>query len=98
MKDMETWKQINRKLTSYFEICRCQRKLKSIVDSLLLIREKCNNQEFEFTGSEWLLLALLEKHSLITHGVNCEYPIIEEDQDFWKWLLILKNNPNLIDN
>lgn len=100
----ESWDAISIKLTSYFNICSCQRKLKTIVDNLLSIRKKCLDADNlgtprDFTGAEWLVLAILEqKHSSVTHGTNCEYPIIMENDPFWEWLDIVKNNPNLIDN
>ena len=34
----------------------------------------------------------------ITHGINCEYPTIIKDDDFWQWILEVKDNPNLEDN
>ena len=91
--------KIGAKLTSYFGICSCQRKLKSIIDNLENIKEKCLDRNYEFTGAEWLLIALIERNSnAITHGVNCEYPIINQDDPFWIWIDKVKNDPNLEDN
>lgn len=100
----EEWHRIGDTLTSFFGICNCQRKLKSIVDNLFFIYEKCNGNkdkvyEREFTGTEWLIIALLDKNSqAITHGTNCEYPIINKKNEFWKWIIEVKDNPNLEDN
>lgn len=102
--DNTEWHKIGDKLTGYFGICSCQRKLKSIIDNLYSIYEKCNGaqegtHERDFTGAEWLLIAILDKGSnLITHGINCEYPIINSDDEFWKWIIVVKDNPNLEDN
>lgn len=94
-----SWHEIGDKLTNYFGICPCQRKLKTIVDSLLSIKDKCLKQDFNFTGSEWLILAIMDKHSnSVLHGVNCEYPIINESDQLWIWLEEIKDNPNLTDN
>lgn len=106
-KELEEWYKIGNKLAAYLNICSCQRKLKSIVDNLVSIYEKCigayeGTHTRDFTGAEWLVLALLEnaemKPHLITHGINCEYPIINQEHEFWKWLLEIKDSPYLIDN
>lgn len=98
-KVYESWGQINKKLTSFMGICSCQRKLKSIINGLALIYEKGQTGEYPFDGNEWLLIALLEKHpdDIVTHGINCEYPIFREHA-FWDWVLETKDNPNLSDN
>ena len=93
------WHKIGDKLTSYFGICHCQRKLRSIILNLVSIKEKCIKRDFNFTGAEWLLIAIIEKNSnLITHGINCDHPIINENDPFWIWIDEVKNNPNLEDN
>jgi hypothetical protein len=97
--DIKEWHKIGNKLTRYFNICSCQRKLKSIIDNLASIKEKCQNEEYNFTGAEWLVIAMMDKSSdAITHGINCEYPIINKDDPFWIWIDEVKNNPNLEDN
>src|SRR5688572_32878637 len=101
-----TWKQINLVVTECVGIGGCQRKLKSIVDNLHSMYTRCiganeGTHEREFTGAEWLLIAIIEKHGkgeMITHGTNCEYPIIMKDHWFWKWLREVKDNPELSDN
>jgi hypothetical protein len=103
MVDSKEWCKIGDKLTNYFGICGCQRKLKSIIDNLYSIYDKCDydspNHKFEFTGAEWLLIAILDRSSnAITHGINCEYPILNKEDEFWKWILEVKDNPNLEDN
>jgi len=104
MVDNKEWHKIGNILTYYFGICRCQRKLKSIVDDLVRIKQKCIDANDlgtprDFTGAEWLLIAIIEsKSDAITHGTNCEYPIIMREDPFWKWLDKVKNNPNLEDN
>ena len=104
MVDNKEWHKIGDKLTNYFQICGCQRKLKSIIDSLLSIRKKCNDAyelgtPRDFTGAEWLLIAMIESRSeAICHGTNCEYPIIMNDDPFWIWLDEIKDSPNLEDN
>lgn len=98
INDIE-WNKIRVDLTNYFGICSCQRKLKTIVDNLVSIKEKCLNRNYDFTGAEWLVLALMDRNSIgIMHGVNCEYPIINEDDSFWIWIDEIKNNKNLVDN
>lgn len=103
-KELEEWHKIGNQLTSYFHICSCQRKLKSIIDNLYSIYEKCNGayegtHERDFTGAEWLLLAILEnKSTAVSHGVNCEYPIINKEDPFWMWIVEIKDSPYLSDN
>lgn len=102
--NINEWHKIGDTLTSYFGICNCQRKLKSIIDNLYSIYEKCNGahegtHERNFTGAEWLVIAMLDKNSnSVTHGTNCEYPIINKEDEFWKWIIETKDNPNLEDN
>lgn len=105
--DTQEWHKIGDYLTSYFKICSCQRKLKTIVDNLYEIYLKLkdyreNNTPLEFTGAEWLVLATLDAmyplKDAICHGINCEYPILLEDSEFWKWVIETKGNPNLEDN
>lgn len=97
--DIKEWHKIGNALTGYFGICNCQRKLKTIVDSLYDIYLKLEKRDFNFTGAEWILIAIMDRSSnAITHGVNCEYPILMKDDEFWKWLLEVRNNPNLEDN
>ncbi len=103
-KETNEWHKIGDKLTNYFGICSCQRKLKTIVDNLLSIKQKCidaydKETPRDFTGAEWLVIAQLDKYSTsITHGTNCEYPIINQDDDLWIWLNEIKDSPYLIDN
>lgn len=100
--ELEEWHKIGNKLTNYFGICSCQRKIKSIIDNLYSIYTKCNYEDpnRDFTGAEWLVIAMIDRYSKeeITHGVNCEYPIINENSEFWKWIIEVKNNPYLTDN
>jgi len=103
MKDIEKWQEIREKLTDYLGICGCQRKLKTIIDNLVSIHDKCigaynNTHERDFTGAEWLVIAMLNSGSdAIIHAINCEYPIINEDDKFWKWILEIKDSPYLED-
>jgi hypothetical protein len=98
-KNDAEWFEIRERLTSYFGICQCQRKLKSIVENLVSIKEKCVDKNYDFTGAEWLVIAMMDKHSnAIMHGVNCEYPIIDKDDPFWLWIDKIKDSPNLSDN
>lgn len=100
----ESWHEISEKLANYFQICSCQRKIKSIVDNLLAIKKKCIDAyeldtPRDFTGAEWLIIAQLDSFSnSVTHGINCEYPIINKHDEFWVWLDKIKDNKNLIDN
>jgi len=104
IQNIEEWHEIGDKLTGYFNICSCQRKIKTIVDNLLSIKQKCNDAfengtERNFTGAEWLLIAIIDKNSdAISHGINCEYPIIINDDPLWLWLEEIKDNPNLVDD
>jgi hypothetical protein len=100
--DDKEWDKISYKLTNYLGICGCQRKLKSIIDVLVRIYDKGQAGEHNWTPEEYLILAMLDSRGLITHGVNCEYPIIlhmtRNDDDFWEWVNSVKDNPNLDDN
>lgn len=58
------WNKIRVDLTNYFGICSCQRKIKTIVDNLVSIKEKCLNRNYDFTGAEWLVLALMDRNSI----------------------------------
>ena len=104
MEKHKSWHEIGDELTSKFNICGCQRKLKTIVDNLYSIYQKLitfqdTGDDLDFTGAEWLLVAMIDKNTkAITHGVNCEYPIINQDDEFWKWVIETKDNPNLKDN
>jgi hypothetical protein len=76
--DIIEWHKIGEKLTSYFGICSCQQKLKSIVYNLLEIKTKCLNQDYNFTGAEWLILVQMEKGycdhcPLADKNVNVDY-------------------------
>ena len=96
------WEEMRDKLTNYLGICECQRKIKSIVDVLVAIYDKGKTEEHDWTAEEYLILALLDAIGLITHGINCEYPIIihltDKEDDFWEWINSIKNNPNLQDS
>ena len=36
--------------------------------------------------------AMMDRSSdAITHGINCEYPTIIKDDDFWQWILEVKS-------
>ncbi len=101
MVDSEEWHKIGDKLTGYFKICGCQRKLKTIVNNLYSIYYKLDKEspDYNFTGTEWLIRAMLDRSSnAIMHGTNCEYPILNKEDEFWKWILEVKDNPNLEDN
>lgn len=96
--DDKEWHYIGNRLTDYLGICSCQRKLKSIVDVLISIYEKAESGKHGYTPSEFLICAMLEKRNFLTHGINCEYPIIDKNIQFWIWIVSLKDNPNLTDN
>lgn len=99
MVDTNEWHKIGDKLTSYLNICKCQRKLKSIVNILCSIYNKIDGDNKEdLTEEEHLICALLDKNThLITHGTNIEYPIIFNRIE-WEWILSIKNDINLEDN
>ncbi len=94
---IESWKSIRKTLTDYLQICGCQRKLKSIISVLSNIHYKINNENKGFTDEEFLICALLHRANLLTHGINCEYPIIK-NEEFWDWVLRTKDNANLENN
>lgn len=104
IENTEEWHKIGNKLCNFLGICSCQRKLKSIVDVLVRIHEKGTRTDetvHNYTAEEYLILALLDDKNLITHGVNCEYPIIlhiTKEEDFWEWVLKIKDSPYLEDN
>lgn len=93
------WKKIQEVITGTFRICECQRKIKTIVDNLYEICVKLDERNFTFTGTEWLLIAMMDKSSnLVTHGINCEYPILNKEDIFWQWIVEVKDSPYLKDN
>jgi len=99
MIEHEEWQRIADVITSTFKICSCQRKIKTIVDNLYEIYVKLDERKFEFTGAEWLIIAMMDKSSnLVVHGINCEYPMLNKDEPFWKWIVEIKNSPYLKDN
>lgn len=89
---------IGRQLTKELGICDCQRKLLSIVRALIGIRDKILSRNLKFSANEVLIITFLDSKKLLTHGVNIEYPILDEGHEFWKWIESIKNNPNLEDN
>lgn len=111
IENIHEWHKIGDKLCGYLMICSCQRKLKSIVGVLVRIWEKGHTSKDNgytplrdsqpethgFTPEEFLMCAWLDRVGLITHGVNCEYPIIHNNE-FWDWLLSIKDSPYLQDN
>jgi hypothetical protein len=104
MQDVNKWHEIGDKLTAYLGICSCQRKLKSFIDILVRIWENGNSRKVllgeeqrPWTGEEYMILAFLDNRNLICHGTNCEYPIIV-DNEFWQWVLSVKDSPYLEDN
>lgn len=105
MVDINEWHKIGNHLTGVLGICNCQRKLKTIVDSLVDIYENLKldrDKQRPFTGAELLVIAFLDSlpgvTSPVEHGINIEYPILMENHPFWEWLLAVKDNPNLEDN
>ncbi len=98
-EETKEWHKIGDMLTTYFRICSCQRKLKTIIDNLYQIYLKLEARTFNFTGTEWLIIAMMDRNTeAITHGVNCEYPILNKDDVFWKWIVEIKDSPYLKDN
>lgn len=69
---------------------------------LVRIYEKGKADKQNWTSEEYLILAMLESKDLITHGINCEHPIMlhtrKSGDDFWEWICSIKDNSNLIDN
>ncbi len=99
--DYLSWKEISKRLSAELVICPCQRKLKSIVSVLVQIYNKIIAKSQDWTPEEYLIIALLDAHytNLITHGANIEYPMLYNTKDpFWKWLVEIKDSPDLIDN
>lgn len=99
IENLKEWHKIGYKLCGYLKICSCQRKLKSFVTILANIYSK---KEYlrtgeEFTGEEYMILAMLDSLNLIVHGTNCEYPIILENE-FWDFINEVKDSPYLEDN
>ncbi len=99
MVDNKEWHRIGDELCRIFNICSCQRKLKTIIDNLYSIYLRLEKRDFTFTGTEWLIIAMIDRNSdAITHGINCEYPILNKDNYIWKFIIESYNNPNLEDN
>lgn len=100
MNNIEEWHKIGNKLCDYFGICKCQRKLKTIINSLYIIYNKLDSLEYAvFTGSELLIIAILDsKTDAVTHGINIEYPTLNKDSKFWKFILDSKDSLFLEDN
>jgi len=102
INNTDEWHKIGDKLCAFLKICACQRKLKSIVEVLVRIKEKGEKGDHGWTAEEYLILAMLDSRDLITHGINCEYPIIlhmnGQQEDFWEWLEKIKDSPYLEDN
>jgi hypothetical protein len=96
--ELTQWHEIGNKLTKYLEICDCQRKLKSIISNLASIYDKCISKDYIFTGAEWLLLAMIERYDFVNHGTNAEYPIINQEHEFWKFILDANSLSFLQDN
>jgi hypothetical protein len=90
------WHKIGNKLCEELNICRCQRKLKSIVHILYRIYRKINSNS-TLTPEEILIVALLDRKGLFTHGINIEYPFIN-NKEFWEWLISIKDSKYLNDN
>jgi aspartate oxidase len=99
VSDVNEWHRLGNTLSDYLGICRCQRKLMAIYRILTSIKDKCisNNWE-ELTYDELLICALLEQKNIITHGTNCEYPIVNSAHPIWKFLEDEKDNENLVNN
>lgn len=103
IKNLDEWSKIQYTLCNYFQICDCQRKLKTIIDNLVSIHDKClgafeGTHDRDFTGAEWLIIAILDRNSkAISHGINCEYPMVNKDDDLWKWVMEVKDSPYLED-
>lgn len=106
MSDIKEWHKIGDTLCRYLKICSCQRKLKSIVDELWFIYQEeekfreDRDYERKYTGSDWLLWAMIDSRTtgIVYHGVNCEYPIVYTESEFWQFIKEAVNNPNLEDN
>src|SRR6478752_669190 len=99
MTNTEEWNKIGDKLTSILRICNCQSKLKSIVKILISIRDKCEAMEwYKLTPEELFICAFLDREGILTHGTNCEYPIVAGAEAFWEWIDEIKNNSDLEDN
>ena len=100
IKDVDEWHKIGNKLTKELHICGCQRKLKSIIEVLNNIRDKHENGNDSYTGEEYLILALIDANTnkIITHGTNCEWPILTDLDGFWKWIREVRDSPYLEDN
>jgi hypothetical protein len=97
MEHIEEWHELGNKLSEQLGICNCQRKIKSITTVLLNIKHKSESNIHGYNSEEYLICALLNRIGLMTHGVNSEYPYLVE-HEFWEWLEIIKDDPNLIDN
>lgn len=99
IKNIEEWHKIGNRLTYFLDVCACQRKLKSFVNILVSIHNKCKSQSWsELTMEELFICALLDKKGIICHGTNCEYPIIAGAEAFWDWIMEIKDSPYLEDN
>ncbi len=94
------WHRIQEVIVGTFRLCECQRKIKSIVDALYSIYVNLDKgMPYQFTGAEWLLIGMMDKSSdMVTHGINMEYPILNRDHEFWKWIIEIKDSPYLKDN
>lgn len=100
---IDKWDSIGEELTEILGICSCQSKLKSIVVDLAKIRKKCIDAieigtPRDFTGAEWLLIALMDENDLgFLHGINCRYPLINEGHELWTFIDSIINDEALID-
>jgi hypothetical protein len=96
-KDAE-WHLIGNQLSEYLNICNCQRKLKTIIDILLHIRQVCGDTEWEKLTKEELFITALLDNIGFTHGSNAEYPIVDDSYPIWDFIDSIKDSPALEDN
>lgn len=79
-------KLTNDELILQLGICECNsRFVDDIRSALIFLKDSIENKE-DISPTQRILIALLDDIGFITHGVNIEYPIFVNLDDFWNKL------------
>lgn len=100
-KEEANWWRIWYRFNNFLKLDIYPERLEGTIKTFNFLIEKCSGEKYsslrDFTEAEWLLLAIVCKKypDSVKYSCNTRYPKLEINNEFFKWIIDVSQNPNL---